>query len=126
MPSCRGGGVTVNSFQMNSVHLTEAGSGTVERCLDSRGKMHVRNQVGKLRIDSETGATEMEVSRGLSDAVYVDVATGNMITRTRWAASASAPTRPVPSWSTCSKCLWNVGIKKKPHTGRPVKAVCGF
>ena len=62
MPSCRGGGVTVNSFQMNSVHLTEAGSGTVERC-----------------IDSETGATEMEVSRGLSDAVYVDVATGNMI-----------------------------------------------
>lgn len=26
-----------------------------------------------------TGATEMEVSRGLSDAVYVDVATGNMI-----------------------------------------------
>ena len=55
MPSCRGGGVTVNSFQMNSVHLTEAGSGTVERCLDSRGQMHVRNQVGKLRIDSETG-----------------------------------------------------------------------
>ena len=79
MPSCRGGGVTVNSFQMNSVHLTEAGSGMVERCLDSRGRMHVRNQVGKLRIDSETGATEMEVSRGLSDAVYVDVATGDMI-----------------------------------------------
>lgn len=79
MPSCRGGGVTVNSFQMNSVHLTEAGSSTVERCLDSRGRMHVRNQVGKLRIDSETGATEMEVSRGLSDAVYVDVATGDMI-----------------------------------------------
>ena len=52
----------MNSFQMNSVHLTEAGSGTVERCRDSRGQMHVRNQVGKLRIDSETGATEMEVS----------------------------------------------------------------
>lgn len=79
MPSCRGGGVTVNSFQINSLNLTEAGSGTVERCLDSRGQMHVRNQVGKLRIDSETGATEMEVSRGLSDAVYVDVATGSMI-----------------------------------------------
>ena len=73
------GRVTVNSFQINSLNLTEAGSGTVERCLDSRGQMHVRNQVGKLRIDSETGATEMEVSRGLSDAVYVDVATGNMI-----------------------------------------------
>lgn len=69
----------MNSFQMNSVNLTEAGTGTVERCLDSRGQMHVRNQVGKLRIDSETGATEMEVSRGLSDAVYVDVATGDMI-----------------------------------------------
>lgn len=69
----------MNSFQMNSVHLTEAGTSTVERCLDSRGQMHVRNQVGKLRIDSETGATEMEVSRGLSDTVYVDVATGNMI-----------------------------------------------
>lgn len=69
----------MNSFQMNSVHLTVAGTSTVERCLDSRGQMHVRNQVGKLRIDSETGATEMEVSRGLSDAVYVDVATGNMI-----------------------------------------------
>lgn len=69
----------MNSFQINSVNLTEAGCGTVERCLDSRGQMHVRNQVGKLRIDSETGATEMEVSRGLSDAVYVDVVTGNMI-----------------------------------------------
>lgn len=69
----------MNSFQMNSVHLTEAGTGTVERCLDSRGQMHVRNQVGKLRIDSETGATEMEVYRGLSDAVYVDMATGDMI-----------------------------------------------
>lgn len=69
----------MNSFQMNSVHLTEAGTGSVERCLDSRGQMHVRNQVRKLRIDSETGATEMEVSRGLSDAVYVDVTTGDMI-----------------------------------------------
>lgn len=69
----------MNSFQMNSVHITEAGTGTVERCLDSKGQMHVRNQVGKLRIDSETGATEMEVSRGLSDAVYVDMATGDMI-----------------------------------------------
>lgn len=69
----------MNCFQMNSVHLTEAGAGTVERCLDSKGQMHVRNQVGKLRIDSETGATEMEVSRGLSDAVYFDMATGDMI-----------------------------------------------
>ena len=91
MPSCRGGGVTVNSFQMNSVHLTEAGTGTVERCLDSRGsgpmtqtgvtasRPFVPVAEGGGRIDSETGATEMEVSRGLSDAVYVDVATGNMI-----------------------------------------------
>ena len=39
------GRVTVNSFQINSLNLTEAGSGTVERCLDSRGQMHVRNQV---------------------------------------------------------------------------------
>ena len=54
----------MNSFQMNSVHLTEAGSGTVERCLDSRGRMHERNQLGKLPIDSETGATEIELSRG--------------------------------------------------------------
>lgn len=69
----------MNSFQINSLNLTEAGSGAGERCLDSRGQMHMRNQVGKLRIDSVTGATEMEVSRGLSDAVYVDVATGNMI-----------------------------------------------
>ena len=69
----------MNSFQMNSVHLTEAGSGTVERCLDSRGRMHVRNQVGKLRIASETGATEKEVSRGLSDADYEELATGDKI-----------------------------------------------
>ena len=69
----------MNNFQMNCVSLTEAGPGTVERCIDSNGRMHVRNQVGKLRIDTETGATEMEISRGLSDAVYVAVAAGDVI-----------------------------------------------
>ena len=78
MPSCRGEG-NCEQFQMNSVHLTEAGSGTVERCSDSGAGCTCATEVGKLRIDSETGATEMEVSRGLSDAVYVDVATGDMI-----------------------------------------------